>query len=352
MSRAPVNLRDFEALAKEKMSSVAFHYYAGGAGDEETLRENQAAFARYTLQPRVLVDVSNLSTQTTLLGCEVSAPIGLAPTAVHRLAHPEAEVATARAAARANVVYCASTMSSCSLEEIAVAGGTRWFQLYTHSERQITQDLIKRAEATDYKALVLTVDLPVFGRRERDEIHNFTLPRATMGNFSKYSDDPERMKQILSGMHDPRLSWKDVEWLKAQSKLPLVLKGILCAEDAMRAVQHGASALVVSNHGGRQLDRSVATIEVLREIVEAVDGKIEVYLDGGVRRGIDVATALALGAKAAFIGRPYLYALAYDGEEGVYTVIQMLHQELENAMSLLGTPTLTALSPQYLRRHK
>jgi (S)-2-hydroxy-acid oxidase len=349
MTRQPVNIKEFEASAKEKMETLAFHYYAGGAGDEETLRENQSAFLRYVLRPRVLVDVSKISMETTLLGQRVSMPLGMAPTAFHRLAHPDAEVASARAAARANVVFCASTMSSCSLEEISVAGGTRWFQLYTHKERDITQDLIKRAEAADYKALVLTVDLPVFGRRERDEVHNFTLPRATLGNFKKYSNDTERMTQVLSGMHDASLSWESVGWIKSQSSLPLILKGIMCGEDARLAVEHGASAVVVSNHGGRQLDRCGATIDALREIVEAVDGRCEVFVDGGFRRGVDVAVALAMGARAAFIGRPYLYGLAHSGEEGAFSVLQLFRRELENVMCLLGTPSVDSFRASHIR---
>jgi isopentenyl diphosphate isomerase/L-lactate dehydrogenase-like FMN-dependent dehydrogenase len=338
-------LAQWESLARERLDAGAFGYYAGGATDELTLRENSEAFARRRFRPRVLVDVSAISLATTVLGRALSMPLGVAPMAYHHFAHPDAERATARAAAESGALFVASTMSTCSLEEIAAAStGPRWFQLYVHKDRAVTQQLVQRAEAAGYEALVLTVDLPIFGKRDRDQQNTFALPRHLLGNFRDLVKTPEERAVLIGGLHDPSLSWRDLSWLKAQSKLPLVLKGILHPDDARLAVQHGASAIVVSNHGGRQLDRAPASIDVLAEIVAAVDGKLEVYLDGGVRRGGDVACALALGARCVFVGRPCLYALAVEGEAGVREVFGRLREETENTMALLGAPNIAALA--------
>jgi isopentenyl diphosphate isomerase/L-lactate dehydrogenase-like FMN-dependent dehydrogenase len=334
-----VNLLDFDALAAERMEPAAFAYYAGGAWDEVTLAENTAAFRRRTLRPRVLVDVSAVDLRTTLLGAEVSMPVGVAPTAMQGLAHPEGELATFRAAAAAGLCFCLSTVSYRSLEEVASAAptGLRWFQLYVLHDRAFAASLVERAAAAGYRALVATVDLPVLGARERDIRLGFDI-EMPLGNLvgAQASDD---LGEVLEARH-VGLAWEDLAWLRSLSSMPLVVKGILTAEDARLAVEHGAAALVVSNHGGRQLDRAPATIDVLEEVVAAVGGRAEVYLDGGVRRGTDVLIALALGARAVFLGRPVLYALASAGEAGVAHAFGLLRGELERGMALLGTPSV------------
>lgn len=340
----PLNLRDFEPLARERMDPGAFSYYAGGAGDEHTLRDNEAAFARRRFRPRMLVDVSRIDTSVTLLGERVAMPVGVAPTAQHRLAHPDGEAATARAAAAAGVMFCASTSSSLSLEEIAAAAGPlRWFQFYTQDNAgPRSEALLLRAAAAGYRAIVLTVDLAVSGRRERELREGFDIGSLRFGNFPASERADEPADNGLRPQDAPSaFTWDDLAWMRARTSLPLILKGILTAEDARLAIEHGAAAVWVSNHGARQLDRSPASIDVLEEIVAAVDGRAEVYVDGGVRRGIDVATALALGARAVFLGRPVLWALAADGEAGVSRALSMLDEELRNAMALLGAPSVT-----------
>jgi isopentenyl diphosphate isomerase/L-lactate dehydrogenase-like FMN-dependent dehydrogenase len=331
-----VNLDGFEPLARAKMDPAGYNYYVGGAGDEVTLRENIAAFRRRKLRPRVLIDVSSIDTSTELLGQRVSLPVGLAPTGLNGLADPEGEAAAARAAARAGALFCISTLSSSSLEEAAAAGGPRWFQLYVNEDRALSEAIVKRARDAGYSALVLTVDLPVVGYRERELRMPIALSDHRVGNFDDLLREAEDLPHVFTTLFDQTLSWDDIEWVRSISDMPLVIKGILTAEDARLAVDHGADAVLVSNHGGRQLDRAPATIDVLEEVVDAIDGRVDVYLDGGVRRGSDVMVALALGAKAVFIGRPYLFALAAGGEAGVARCLQLLSAEIENAMALLG----------------
>jgi len=334
------------------MEPGAFSYVAGGACDEITLDENRAAFRRRRLRPRVLVDVATVDLATTLLGTRVAFPVALAPTARQRLAHPDGEQAVARAATAAGVLQCVSTMSSCSLEEIAAAAaGPRWFQLYVHKDRSVSRALVERAAAADYSAIVLTVDFPVAGYRERERRTGFALEPGGLGNFPDLGHG-EAFLPLLTALHDQGLTWRDVAWLRGLSPLPLVLKGILTAEDARLAIEHGAAGVVVSNHGGRQLDRSPATIDVLEEVVEAVAGRGEVYLDGGVRRGTDVLTAVALGARAVFVGRPHFFALAAGGEAGVSTMLGLLRDETENAMQLLGTPRIADVRRAHVREFR
>jgi 4-hydroxymandelate oxidase len=276
----------------------------------------------------------------------------LAPTGMHKLAHPDGELAVARAAGRAGIAMAASTMSTCSLEEIAAAAhGPLWFQLYVYRDRAITRDLVARAVAAGYRAIVLTADTPTIGRRERDVRNRFTLPRGvTIRNFEALRpDDPARWDSVSSfaayihRQFDATLTWESVAWLRSLTTLPIVIKGVLTAEDALRAVDAGARAIVVSNHGGRQLDGADAPIDALPAIADAVGGGAEVLMDGGVRRGVDVLTALALGARAVCIGRPYLYGLAVAGEEGVFHVAELLRAELELAMTLSGRPTMASI---------
>ena len=344
----PVNLLEYEPLARQKLSESAYGFIAGAAEDEVTLRENRAAFQRLRLRPRVLVDVSKIDPSTTVLGQRIEFPVLLAPVAVQRLAHPDGELASARAAAAAGTIMALSTSASCSIEEVArAAEGPRWFQLYFNRDREVTRRLVERAEAHGYSALCLTVDLPWLGRREADIRNRLQFPpEVTMANFT--GDEARGLLPVVTGAtldasagpSDPSLTWKDVDWLRSLTKMRLVIKGILTAGDAALALEHGAEAIVVSNHGGRQLDGVPSGIEALTEVVEAVAGRAEVLVDGGVRRGTDVLKALALGARAVLIGRPYIWGLAVAGEEGVKRVLSILRFELELAMALAGCPAV------------
>ncbi|MDP8905341.1 MAG: alpha-hydroxy-acid oxidizing protein [Chloroflexota bacterium] len=353
-----LSLADFERVAAERMDRPAFGYIAGGAGDEISLRDNRAAFARWRMIPRVLNDVSAVDTALTLLGTRARMPVGLAPMAFHHFAHPDAELASVRGAARAGALFCLSTMSSRSMEEVAaaadaVAGGPRWFQLYVHRDRQRSVELVRRATAAGYSALIVTVDLPVAGKRERDVRNAFAYPQV-FGNFPPPGAVPggaeAPLAAVVGGFNDAALTWRDLDWLRGVSDMPLVVKGVLAGADAALAVEHGAAGVIVSNHGGRQLDRTPAPIDVLAEVVDAVAGRAEVYLDGGVRRGVDVLTALALGARAVFVGRPMLYALAVGGEAGVRHAFDLLATELATDMALLGASTPEKVGREHVRR--
>jgi 4-hydroxymandelate oxidase len=348
---APLTVDEYEQLARERMDRAAYDYYAGAAGDEQTLADNRKAFDRLKLRPRVLVDVSNIDTRTSVAGHAIDVPVMLAPTAFNRLADPDGEMAAARAAGAAGTLMIASTLSTCSLEEIAgAATGPLWFQLYVYKDRALTQELVARAEACGYRALVLTVDTPLLGRRFRDVRNGFVLPEGiSMKNFAAAASQAARwgkhssFSAYVHDLFDATLSWEAVEWLRGQTKLPIVVKGIMTEADASLAVDAGVSGIVVSNHGGRQLDGVAATIDVLPEIVTAVAGRTDVYLDGGVRRGTDVMKALALGARAVLIGRPYLWALAAAGEQGVRDVLALFRDELRLAMALAGRPTIASI---------
>jgi isopentenyl diphosphate isomerase/L-lactate dehydrogenase-like FMN-dependent dehydrogenase len=338
----PVNVNEYEALARARMEPVEWDFYAGGSDDEVTLRTTRAAFERIRLRPRVLVDVSACDVRTTVLGAGVSMPILVAPMAFHGLAHPEGECETARAAGESGTLMVTSTTSNRSLEVIAAAaGGPLWFQLYTYGGFEISASLVKRAEAAGYRAIVLTVDLPRVGRRERDIRNNFNLPsRLFEGNFVGI-DIPDDTFVTLT--------WESIAWLRGVTSLPIVIKGILTAEDAQLAAEHGVDGIVVSNHGGRQLDTTLPAIEALPDVVEAVAGRCEVYMDGGIRRGTDVLKALALGARAVLLGRPVLWGLAANGATGVQHVLEMLQDELVLAMVLSGRPTLASIDRSLVR---
>jgi 4-hydroxymandelate oxidase len=348
-----LNLADFEALAEVRMDRPAFDYVAGGAGDEITLADNIAAWQHWRLRPRVLVDVTSIDTATTWLGQRVAFPVGIAPMAFQHFAHQDAEVAAAGAAAAAGVVMCLSTLSSRTIEEVAAASGPRWFQLYVHRDRGISAELVRRAEAAGFTALVVTVDLPIAGRRERDYRSAFGYPQV-FANFDPQllvpgsTDEGAPLGAVIGGFNDASLSWADVDWLRGLSGMPLVVKGILAAEDAAMAVERGAAAVVISNHGGRQLDRTLATIDALPEIVEAVGGRAEVYLDGGVRRGVDVLTALAVGATGVFVGRPFFFSLAVGGQAGVARALELLRAEVRNDMALLGATSVAQIDRSYV----
>ncbi|HEX9380994.1 MAG TPA: alpha-hydroxy acid oxidase [Gaiellaceae bacterium] len=326
MSARPINVWDYERLAEDKLDANAHAYFAGGAGDEITLRENLRAFEQRKLRPRVLVDVGKVSTATTVLGTEVALPVLIAPLAMQRMAHPDGELATARAAAAARTVMCLSSAATCAPAEMAAAAppGARWFQVYVWRPRSKTEAAIEEAVQHGYSALVLTVDVPYIGRRERDVRVDFRVPEHLTVEGNLFGEG-----------FDPTVSWRDLEWLAGYG-LPVVVKGILTAEDAELACEHGAAAVVVSNHGGRQLDGVPAALDALEEVADAVAGRAEVLLDGGVRRGTDVLKALALGARAVLIGRAMLWGLAVAGEEGVADVLRMFRKEIELGLALLG----------------
>ena len=349
----PLNASDFERLAEGKVEPGPWGYFAGGAGDERTLADNDAAFGRWRLRPRMLVDVGSVTTATTVLGRDVSMPVLVAPTAFQRLAHPDADLAVARGAAAAGTVMCLSTLGGASPAELADAApdGRHWFQLYWSRDREFTQALVEAAAEAGFQAIVLTVDLPAAGRRERDLRAAFEIPEdVPLPNLATHLGGGD-FHATLGQVVDPTITWRDLEWLRSVSSLPLIVKGILTSEDARLACEHGVDGLVVSNHGGRQLDRVPASLDVLPEVVDAVSGRCLVLMDGGVRRGTDVVTALALGARAVLVGRPVLWALAVGGEEGVQRVLELLRAEVELALRLLGCATPEAVTPAHVRRY-
>ena len=349
-----VCLDDLERLAREILPSEAYDYIAGGADDEWTIRENRAAFERLQLLPRVLRDVTQVKLDMTVLGRPVSMPVLIAPMAFHGLVNNQAELATMKAAVAAGIIMCASTVSNCTLESIASAGGPtpHWFQLYIYRDRELTRSLVERAEAAGYGALCVTVDVPRLGRRRRDVRNSFSLPsHLKAANFvgTEASDvtkiaGKSGLEWYVANQMDASVTWDDIDWLRSCCSLPLVLKGIMAPEDAQLAIEHGAGAIVVSNHGGRQFDGVPATIEVLSRVVDAVSGKCEVLLDGGIRRGSDVLKALALGARAVLLGRPILWGLAIDGTAGAQFALELLREELALAMALVGCTSVDELS--------
>jgi 4-hydroxymandelate oxidase len=320
-----LNVSDFLAAAADKVDPSVWCYFEGGAGDEVTLEENLAALRRWQLRPRMLVDVGEVQLETQILGTPVSMPLGIAPFALQQLLDPEGERATVRAAAAAGALMTVPTLTSFRHGELQeAADGPRWLQLYVQRDRGLTLDHLAEAKVAGYDAVVLTVDLPEIGRRERDLRLGFAVPPELPLHYGTLVDV------------DPTLTWRDLEWIRTATELPLAVKGVLTREDAVLAVEHGVDAVWVSNHGGRQLDGVAASIDALPEVVEAVGGSAEVYVDSGFRRGSDVVKALALGARAAFIGRPIAAGLAIGGEEGVSQVLALLRAELELALGLVG----------------
>lgn len=346
----PINLFEYQTLASQQLSPMARDYYASGSWDEITLRDNRAAFERYKLRPRMLVDVSQRDLSTTILGQSLPLPILIAPMAFQCLAHPEGEIATAKAAAKLGSVMVLSTLATTSMEDVAsVRSQTpQWFQLYVHRDRGLTRALVERAHAAGFQALCLTVDAPVLGKREKDTHNQFVLPSdMELANFSRLAHLEISYQPGESGLFayfleqlNPALTWSDLEWLQSLSPLPLVVKGILRGDDAIRAVEHGAKAVMVSNHGGRQLDGAIASIDALSEVVAAVGDQVDVLVDGGIRRGTDVLKALALGAKGVLLGRPVLWGLTLAGEAGVKHILELLRDELDLAMALSGCAKL------------
>ena len=349
-----LNTHDYERAAEELLDPAAFGYFAGGANDEWTLAENRAAFDRWVLRPRMLVDVSEVTTATTVLGTESSMPLLVAPTAFQRMAHPEGEVAMARGAAAAGTVMCLSTLATATIEDVAEASpdGPRWFQLYWSSDRGVVSDMVDRAAANGYGALILTVDLPELGRRERDLRTGFEIPEAIpVPIFLALAEKTGAVSPTdINWAVDRSLTWRDLEWLRSISKLPLLVKGILTAEDALLATEAGAEGVVVSNHGGRQLDGVAASLDALPEVVEAVGDRAVVLVDGGIRRGSDVVKAIALGAQAVLAGRPPLWGLAVAGADGVQQVLELLREEIELALSLCGCASPAAVTRAHVGR--
>jgi isopentenyl diphosphate isomerase/L-lactate dehydrogenase-like FMN-dependent dehydrogenase len=349
-----LNVWDYERAAEERLDPAAFGYFAGGANDEWTMGENLAAFNRWVLRPRMLVDVSEVSTATTLLGTEMSLPVVVGPTAFQRMAHPDGELEMARGAAAAGTLMCLSTLATATIEDVAAAApaGARWFQLYWSSDRGVVQDLVERAAAENYGALVLTVDLPVLGRRERDLRMGFEIPEGIpVPVFLALAESVGAVSPAdINWAVDNSLTWRDLEWLRSVSSLPLLVKGILTAEDAALAVEAGAEGVVVSNHGGRQLDGVAASLDALPEVAEAVGDRALVLMDGGIRRGSDVVKALALGAGAVLAGRAPIWGLAVGGADGVEGVLRLLREEVELVLALCGCASPADVSRSHVGR--
>ncbi len=367
---------DVRDLARRRLPRTVRDFVEGGAEEELTIARNRQAFRDLSFVPRALTDVSSRSQATTLLGTPVSSPLVLAPVGLAALAHPSGEVAAARAAANQGLISTLSSASAWSLEDVAASCvGPRWFQLYVWRDRELTRRVIERARAAGFGALCLTVDVQVSARRQRDIRNGFTVPPRprlrqagdlvrhagwfrrlavselaghplTMGNFTSGdlgAQNRLRTVEMANALFDPSVSWRDLEWLKDVWGGPVVVKGVMTGDDARRSVDAGADAVWVSNHGGRQLDGLLATADVLPEVVAAVGGQAEVYLDGGIRRGSDVVKAVALGARACMIGRPWMYGLAADGQAGVEVVLDLLRTEIDTTLALLGRPTLESL---------
>jgi isopentenyl diphosphate isomerase/L-lactate dehydrogenase-like FMN-dependent dehydrogenase len=349
-----INVADAEREGLAKLEQGPRDYFAGGAGDEVTLRDNVAAWGHWRLRPRVLRDVREVSTAAEILGGPVELPVLVAPVAYQRMAHPEAESGMAAGAAAAGTVMCLSTLSTTRPAEVAAAApqGRHWFQLYAFKDAGVTRALMDEAIAAGFEAILVTVDAPPGGNRERDRRNRFTLPKelGTPSLNAATGGDRELSIEETFALMNHALTWADVADLASECAIPVFVKGLLTAEDAELALEHGAAGVVVSNHGGRQLDRSLATADALPEIAEAIDGRATVLVDGGIRRGIDVATALALGADAVLVGRPALWGLAAGGEHGVARVLGLLQEELELALGLCGSTSPAELTRAHVRR--
>jgi isopentenyl diphosphate isomerase/L-lactate dehydrogenase-like FMN-dependent dehydrogenase len=351
----PRTIADFEQRAAEVLQEGPYGYYAGGAGDELTLAENVEAWRRIGIRPKVLVDVSNRDPSTTVLGRARPHPVIVAPTAAHRLAHPEGEEASARGAAAARAIFCLSSLATSDPAKVAAAApdGERWFQLYVFRDRGLSRDLLASATDNGYEAIVITVDLPVLGTRERDVRSQYVIPDgiAAASPAAMRRGQPLSLLQI-GELIDPTLTWADIEEFASDCGLPVLVKGVLTPEDARLAAEHGAAGVVVSNHGGRQLDTVAAGADALPAIAEAVGDRLDVLVDGGIRRGTDVLKALALGAKAVMVGRPVIWGLAVDGEDGVRTVLDLILAEFDIALALAGVPQASALGPIHIEKRR
>nr|XP_023025404.1 hydroxyacid oxidase 1 [Leptinotarsa decemlineata] len=351
-----VSIKEFEEHAYRVLPRNTLDYYRSGAGQQLTLKQNREAFSRYKIRPRFLRNVEHRDLSTTVLGERISMPIGISPTAMQRMAHPDGECANVQAAQALGTIFTLSTLSNSSIEEVAQAAphAIKWYQLYIYKDREVTKQLVERAERAGFKALVLTVDAPLFGIRLADVKNKFSLPpHLSLANFQGgKSTDINRKSEEGSGLNtysmslfDPTLEWRDIHWLKSITRLPIVLKGILTAEDALLGAEAGVAAILVSNHGARQVDGTPASVEALPEIVKAVGDRVEVYMDGGITDGTDVFKALGLGAKMVFVGRPALWGLAHSGEEGVKKVMNILKTEFDIALGLSGCTKISDIKP-------
>ncbi len=357
-----VTVDDFESAARERLTPMAYDYYRSGADEEHTLTRNREAWTRFELWFKALVDVGTPNVQTTLLGKTLASPIAIAPTAYHMLADEQGERATAAAAAERGVLYVVSSLATTTLEDVAAAApnAPRWFQLYVHKDREFTARLVARAKAAGYEAIAVTCDTPVLGRRCADVKNGFALPAGlSLANLVEAippdlrSGEGSELARFVASRHDPRFVWKDLAWLAdIAAPMPIVVKGIVRGDDAKRALDHGAGAVWVSNHGGRQLDLAPSTADALVEVVAAVGERTEVYADGGIRSGTHALVALGLGARAVFVGRPILWGLATAGREGVARVLALLDEELVRAMQLAGCADLATARDGLVRRAK
>lgn len=374
------NIDDLRLLAKRRLPGGVFDYFDGAAEDEIAKANNSAAFAAIELRPRILIDVSKIDTSTTIMGQPVPFPIALSPTGFTRIAHPQGELAVARVAGALGLPYTLSTLGTRSIEEVAaVATGPLWYQLYVWRDRGLSRELVQRAKAAGYKAIMLTVDTAVFGRRERDVRRGFTLPpkigletfvdgirhprwtwdfmrnepitfSAVAGRGDVDGSRAVSLADYVTAQFDPTLSWKDLEWIREESGLPLMIKGIQCSEDARIAAELGVDAIALSNHGGRQFDGSPAPIALLPDVMDQVGDRIEVLIDGGARRGADVVKACALGARGVMFGRPYLYGLSAAGEDGVKWALEHITSGITRTMGLIGETSIRQMSPGVVRR--
>ncbi|XP_037033494.1 peroxisomal (S)-2-hydroxy-acid oxidase GLO3-like [Bradysia coprophila] len=350
-----VSVSDYEQKAIDILPRNALDYYRSGSDNQVTLQLNKTAFQRLRIRPRHLRDVSNRSTSTKVFEFNSSMPIGIAPTAMHKMAHDDGEIATAKAAGKLGTIFILSTLSTTSIEDVArhAPDTHKWFQLYISKDRELTKSMVRRAETNNFKALVLTVDAPMFGIRRADVRNKFQLPSHLqlenfMGNGIVNSDGGSGINEYVKKQFDSSITWKDVKWLVGFTKLPVILKGILTKEDALLAVETGCKGIIVSNHGARQLDTVAASIEALPEVVRAAGDKLVVMLDGGVTQGTDVFKAIALGAKMVFLGRPILWGLANGGQEGVENVLKIVHNEFDTALALSGTTTVNDITKEYV----
>jgi 4-hydroxymandelate oxidase len=340
----PVNLLEYEAIARGVMPRPLFDFVCGGSQDEVTLRANREAFDRWRLMPRVMTGVETPSLATTVLGEHVSLPVLVSPMGLHQLAHPAGEIASAAGAQRAGTIFCFGVAASSTIEDVAAVAGGWWFQIYLLVDRGLSLEHVRRAEQVGASAIVLTVDVTVRGRREADERNRFAMPRGvTMPNLLPPGHVGDSPGYAALSAWDKAITWRDLEWLVGETRLPVVVKGVLAPEDAHLAMEHGAKGVIVSNHGGRQLDGALASLDALPAVAEIVGDRGEVFLDGGVRRGVDVIKALGLGARAVMIGRPVMYGLAADGEEGVVRIFDLLRHELTVDLILAGVADITSI---------
>ncbi len=376
-SKKFINVQDYRKGAKRVLPAPVFHYLEGGADDEITLRENTAAFDRYTFDPRVLVDIEKISLRKRVLGCDLAMPLILSPTGMSRLFSHERELGAARAARNAGLMYSLSTMGTTSIEDIAGATDLKMFQIYIVKDRGLTREHVARCREAGYNAICLTVDTPVAGNRERDLRTGFTMPpRFSPSTFLSFAIRPEWSLRLLTdsnfrfanidhrvdaigdgvtsvieyvnGQFDRTVTWRDVEWLAAEWGGPLAIKGLVTADDAAAARDAGASAVMVSNHGGRQLDGAPAPIDCVPRIRDRVGSALEIIVDGGVRRGAHIAKALALGADACSVGRPYLWGLSVGGQAGVEHILEILRKEMETTLALLGCQDVDNLNASHI----